>query len=101
MTSERMIEDFAEYLFLRDNPDRIWPGVDGEPSYMIEAQIFLAGELGQQLQHGAKPSSQVIVNHFVEEGLDPSYMSYEEIAAAVIDAQQLQARVDATWKTGQ
>jgi sarcosine oxidase delta subunit len=25
MTSERMIEDFAEYLFLRDNPDRHWP----------------------------------------------------------------------------
>jgi hypothetical protein len=71
MTSERMIQDFAEWLFLRDNPDRGWPGVDGEPSYMIEAQIFLAGELGQQLQHGDR-------NH----------------------DRQLQARVDATWKNG-
>jgi hypothetical protein len=29
---------------------------------------------------------EVIVNYFVEEGLDPSYMSYDEIAEAVVTA---------------
>lgn len=50
MTSEHLVEDYAEDLFFRDNPDRGWPGPDGAPSYMIEAEIALAQPVAQWLQ---------------------------------------------------
>jgi hypothetical protein len=77
MTSQRDVEDFARWLYVRD----LAPAVDPQlgtrtlripDNYLNEAAIFLAGPLGQRLQHGDR-------NH----------------------EQQLQAKVDATWKAGQ
>jgi hypothetical protein len=92
MTSQRDVEDFARWLWLWDAKPEYErkEGSRVPDNYLNEAANFLAGPLGQRLQHGDQPEldrlrAEIADRHNVEADLRAQVAQAETKIAAAWD----------------